>query len=257
LFSDRSSQSSWIREYALREVARCAQDPNLRRGIKLHIANSKVDYHNAAHVAELRRVFAAANEHRKAIVVHMRTSISGKIPYGATEARISLDQIASAAPDVPIQIAHLAGAGGYQDPLIDQVLAFSRKRSRRVIRARRTCTSTSRLSCYRICGPSSCSRSPRESDNWAAPGFSTAPTLRLAGICLRKRVGPPFANFRSPSRSSGLSRRMFPHTCGDHHRHMKSAVIASLTRTLFRFASSRHDSVAARRFGGNGVDVSL
>jgi predicted TIM-barrel fold metal-dependent hydrolase len=112
-----------LREYALREIARCAQDPNLRRGLKLHVANSKVDYHNAAHVAELRKVFAAANQHRMAMVVHMRTSISGKIPYGATEARIFLDQIASAAPDVPIQIAHLAGAGGYQDPLIDQALA--------------------------------------------------------------------------------------------------------------------------------------
>ena len=28
-----------------------------------------------------------------------------------------------AAPDVPIQIAHLAGAGGYDDPLVDQALS--------------------------------------------------------------------------------------------------------------------------------------
>ena len=28
----------------------------------------------------------------------------------------------TAAPDVPIQIAHLAGAGGYDDPLVDEAL---------------------------------------------------------------------------------------------------------------------------------------
>jgi hypothetical protein len=58
-----------------------------------------------------------------AIVVHMRTSISAKIPYGADEARIFLNEIVPAAPDVPIQLAHLAGAGGYGDPLVDQALS--------------------------------------------------------------------------------------------------------------------------------------
>jgi hypothetical protein len=53
----------------------------------------------------------------------MRTSISAKIPYGADEARIFLNEIRPAAPDVPIQIAHLAGAGGYADPLVDQALS--------------------------------------------------------------------------------------------------------------------------------------
>ncbi len=28
-----------------------------------------------------------------------------------------------AAPEVPIQIAHMAGAGGYQDPLVDEALS--------------------------------------------------------------------------------------------------------------------------------------
>lgn len=53
----------------------------------------------------------------------MRTSISAKIPYGADEARIFLNEIVPAAPEVPIQIAHLAGAGGYSDPLVDAALA--------------------------------------------------------------------------------------------------------------------------------------
>jgi uncharacterized protein len=112
-----------LKNYALDELGRCAKDPRLRRGLKLHFANSRVDYHNPAHIERLRALFAAANTYRMAIVAHMRTSISAKIPYGAEEARIFLKEIVPAAPDVPIHIAHLAGAGGYQDPLIDQALS--------------------------------------------------------------------------------------------------------------------------------------
>src|SRR5688500_17845895 len=111
-----------LKEYAFVELARCAKDERLRRGLQLHLANSRVDYHNAEHIERLRRLFAAANGYRMAIVVHMRTSISAKIPYGAEEARTFLNEIVPAAPDVPIQVAHLAGAGGYSDPLVDAAL---------------------------------------------------------------------------------------------------------------------------------------
>lgn len=112
-----------LKPYAFEELARCAKDPRLRRGLKLHFANSRVDYHNREHVARLKKLFALANEHRMAIVAHMRTSISAKIPYGAEEARVFLNELVPAAPDVPIQIAHLAGAGGYADPLVDEALS--------------------------------------------------------------------------------------------------------------------------------------
>ena len=112
-----------IRDYALAELSRCAKDPRLRRGLKLHFANSVVDYHNAQHVEQLRRVFRTANEHRMPIIVHMRSSLSRKLPYGRDEARIFLNDIVPAAPDVTIQIAHLGGAGGYADPLVDDALA--------------------------------------------------------------------------------------------------------------------------------------
>jgi Predicted metal-dependent hydrolase of the TIM-barrel fold len=68
-------------------------------------------------------VFAAANERRMAIVVHMRSSVTAKRPYGAPSARAFLNDVLSFAPDVPVQIAHLAGAGGYDDPAIDEALA--------------------------------------------------------------------------------------------------------------------------------------
>lgn len=111
-----------LKEYALQEIARCAADPNLRRGLKLHLGNSIFNYHDASEVSQLRRVFEAANSHRMAITVHMRASISKKMPYGREEARVFLEQILPAAPDVVVQIAHLAGAGGYADPLADDAL---------------------------------------------------------------------------------------------------------------------------------------
>jgi predicted TIM-barrel fold metal-dependent hydrolase len=112
-----------LRDYALEELARCATDPRLRLGLKLHFGNSAVDYHNAQHVERLRQVFRAANGYHMPIVVHMRASLSMKLAYGRDEALIFLNEVLPQAPDVPVQIAHLAGAGGYADPLVDQALA--------------------------------------------------------------------------------------------------------------------------------------
>jgi uncharacterized protein len=111
-----------LKDYAVDEVTRCANDPHLKYGVKMHFGNSDVDVLNAEHVERLRRVFRTANDHRMAIIVHLRTSVTRKRPYGARHARAFMNEVASAAPDVPIQIAHLAGAGGYDDPLVDDAL---------------------------------------------------------------------------------------------------------------------------------------
>ena len=112
-----------LKPYTLEEISRCAHIPQLRFGLKLHFGNSDVDLTNADHVKKLQRVFAAANERRMAIVVHMRSSVTAKRPYGARSARAFLNDVLPFAPDVPVQIAHLAGAGGYDDPAIDEALA--------------------------------------------------------------------------------------------------------------------------------------
>lgn len=112
-----------VKDYALEELARCAKNPHLRYGLKLHFGNSVVDYHNADHLDRLRKVFRTANEHRMAIVVHTRASISRKVAYGRDEARIFLNEIVPSAADVPIQVGHLAGAGGYSDPRVDEALS--------------------------------------------------------------------------------------------------------------------------------------
>ncbi|MCU1272679.1 MAG: putative metal-dependent hydrolase, TIM-barrel fold, partial [Bryobacterales bacterium] len=111
-----------LRDYALRELARCAQDPRLHYGIKLHFGNSDVDLDNSEHVARLRHVFREANRRRMAIVVHMRSSVTRERPYGAKAARVFLRELLPAAPSVSVQIAHLSGAGGYDDPAIDEAL---------------------------------------------------------------------------------------------------------------------------------------
>ncbi len=112
-----------LTDYAVEEIARCAKDPNLRTGLKLHFGNSDVNVDNPDHLARVRRVFHAANEHHMAIVVHMHANIDHKRPYGAREARIFLEKLLPEAPDVVVQIAHLAGGGGYDDPATDAALA--------------------------------------------------------------------------------------------------------------------------------------
>jgi predicted TIM-barrel fold metal-dependent hydrolase len=113
-----------LRDSAVAEIERCARDPFLRRGLKLHIGNSQVDLHDSTHVVMLRRVFRAANDHGMAIVIHLRASIGRHLPYGRDEAKIFLEQVLPAAPDVPVQIAHLAGSQGYRDrdPAVDDAL---------------------------------------------------------------------------------------------------------------------------------------
>jgi predicted TIM-barrel fold metal-dependent hydrolase len=106
-----------LKDYALAELERCARTPGLDHGIKLHVGNSDVQLDDPAHVARLRQVFAAANAHGMAIVIHLRANIGKKRPYGAAQARIFLDQVLPAAPDVVVQVAHFAGSGpGYEDP---------------------------------------------------------------------------------------------------------------------------------------------
>ena len=126
-----------LKDYALDELARCGANPNLRGGLKLHIGNARLNYHNAQHLERLRAVFRAANARRIPIVIHMRASISGGLAYGREEARIFLDSILPAASDIPLQIAHLAGAGGYDAKTDSALSVFVDAVARRNPRAER------------------------------------------------------------------------------------------------------------------------
>lgn len=110
-----------LKDYAIAEIERCTKDPRLRAGLKLHFGNSDVQLDRADHLRKIRQVFESANKHHMSIVVHMHPSVTVKRPYGAGFARTFLDQVIPQAPNVPIQIAHLAGAGGYE-PDVDEAL---------------------------------------------------------------------------------------------------------------------------------------
>jgi len=110
-----------LRDYALGEIDRCSKDPNLRTGLKLHFGNSDVNLDIDEHVGRTRAIFAAANAHGMAIVVHAHANIDHNRPYGAKQARVFLERLLPAAPDVTVQIAHLAGGGGY-DRAVDEAL---------------------------------------------------------------------------------------------------------------------------------------
>ena len=110
-----------IKDYALKEIARCAQIRNLRTGLKLHFGNSDVDVNDPAQLERLRLVFRAANKNRMALVVHMRANQSQHRPYGAKEARVFVEQLLPEVPRIVVQIAHLAGGGGY-DQVTEEAL---------------------------------------------------------------------------------------------------------------------------------------
>ncbi|HEX7183031.1 MAG TPA: amidohydrolase family protein [Thermoanaerobaculia bacterium] len=99
-----------LAEYALAELARCAGNPHFK-GLKLHFDTSGVDVKNPEHVAKVRRVFEEANRLRLPITVHARAGNT----YGREHVEIFLNQILTAAPDIPVQIAHLWGGGAYSD----------------------------------------------------------------------------------------------------------------------------------------------
>lgn len=96
-----------LREYAEEEVRRCGSELGMP-GIKLHFQSSDVNLHDSSHLAQVRRIFEVANELGLAIVVHSRTDADFGA-YDRDEAEIFLNELLAAAPDVPVQIAHMWG----------------------------------------------------------------------------------------------------------------------------------------------------
>ncbi|HEX8708864.1 MAG TPA: amidohydrolase family protein [Pyrinomonadaceae bacterium] len=96
-----------LKDYALEELARCARNP-MFKGLKLHLGNSRVDVLDPEHIEKLRTVFRAANEKRFPILIHLWTSFGN---YGRAHAEAFLNRVLPVAPNIPIQIAHMAASG--------------------------------------------------------------------------------------------------------------------------------------------------
>jgi predicted TIM-barrel fold metal-dependent hydrolase len=107
-----------LKDYAIEEVNRCAKNP-LVKGIKLHFGNSGVDLRgNPQHVEKVREVFKAINDKKLAIVVHLWTLDPDYETKGDEFSKVFLEKVLPAAPDITVQIAHLAGGGRSTDPAL-------------------------------------------------------------------------------------------------------------------------------------------
>ncbi|HEX5237175.1 MAG TPA: amidohydrolase family protein [Sphingomicrobium sp.] len=110
-----------LRDAALAEIDRCLNLPGMI-GVKLHFANSGVSMRNSQHVARLQKVFAEANARHAPIVVHLHARTGS--PYGAEDAQIFLEKLLPYAPNVVVQVAHLAGSGEFPPDAEEAMKAF-------------------------------------------------------------------------------------------------------------------------------------
>jgi predicted TIM-barrel fold metal-dependent hydrolase len=107
--------------YALREVERCAGLGGIV-GIKLHLANSDVNLRNPEHLERLGAVFEWADEVGLALAVHLRTR---RPEYGGEDVTAFFAGVLSRAPTVPVQVAHLGGWGGFDEPTALAIQTFN------------------------------------------------------------------------------------------------------------------------------------
>ena len=126
-----------LKDYAEEEIRRCAGEPSLRTGLKLHFGNSDVQLDNPEHVAKVKSVFARANAVGMAIAVHLHGSVTRKRPHGAQQARTFLEQLLPAAPDAVVQVAHLTSAGGWESEVDEAMSVFAEAIRRSDPRTRR------------------------------------------------------------------------------------------------------------------------
>ena len=97
------------RAYAIAAIEHCAHI-GLRGGLKLHLANADFRFEDSAQLRALRGAFAAANRLRMPILIHLRAD---RVWNAKRNVQIFLNEILPLAPDVPVQVAHLGGWGGY------------------------------------------------------------------------------------------------------------------------------------------------
>ena len=108
-----------LAEYATKEIERCSRKTHLE-GLKLQLANSKVDLRDTGDVHRLAEVFAEANRHGLPIVVHVWTGSD----YGRKDATTFVHDVLPEAPDVTVQVAHMGGPGMFGTSTIEAMKAF-------------------------------------------------------------------------------------------------------------------------------------
>lgn len=94
-----------LADYAAAEAERCASVPECA-GMKIQLANSDVDLRDPEDAARLRSFFATANDLGLPVIVHLQTR---REDFGRPDVNAFVDQVLPAAPDIPIQVAHMGG----------------------------------------------------------------------------------------------------------------------------------------------------
>ena len=97
-----------LRDYALPELERCVATGRFK-GLKIHLNAAQLDFRSPEQVGKVRRLMEAANRHGLPMIIHVRSSNE----YGREDAEVLLRELVAAAPDVPIQIAHLWGGESF------------------------------------------------------------------------------------------------------------------------------------------------
>lgn len=120
------------RPYALAAIEYCVRIG--LGGLKLHLANAGFHFDDPTHIRRLRDVFAKANRFRMPILIHLR---SDEVWDAKRIVQSFMDQVLPSAPDVPVQIAHLGGWGGYDRTTDDALSTFVRSCSVHPDRCRR------------------------------------------------------------------------------------------------------------------------
>lgn len=110
-----------LSDYAEAEIRRCRNLPQVV-GLKLHLANSDVDLRNEDHVDELRSVFRQAADLEMPILIHLFTR---NPEYGRVDASIFVEQILAGVPNLYVQIAHMGGAGAYNETTKEVIEYFT------------------------------------------------------------------------------------------------------------------------------------
>lgn len=100
-----------LADYALDEIQRCAQRLGLK-GLHLHFENSDIDLRSSAQIRKLATVFGFLEALQFPVLIHTRTR---EPDYGSIDIKLFIDKVLSEAPSIDMQIAHLAGSGGYDD----------------------------------------------------------------------------------------------------------------------------------------------
>jgi uncharacterized protein len=113
-----------IRSYALAAIQHC-EKIGLRGGLKLHLAAANFHFSNPAQLRQLQDAFREANRQHMPILLHLHPDDDNW--DGARDSLVFFQHVLSQAPDVPVQIAHMAGWGGYDRSADAALSTFARQ----------------------------------------------------------------------------------------------------------------------------------